>query len=153
MTSTSGCLTRSHPLQASAAVSDGGRRVCVGETMALVVPGAGAALESSERFQVTQAGAESNVAVGLAALGTSVSWSSRVGDEPLGRRILAELRRRGVDTRLVAADRDRPTGVMFKDPGNEGSSVYYYRAGSAAGALAPGDADRIIGTAPVNGSG
>lgn len=124
------------------------RVVCVGETMVLVVPADGKPLDRSADVQLAQAGAESNVAVGLAALGTTASWASRVGDDPLGRRVVAELVQRGVDVGLVETDPTRPTGVMFKDPGPERSTVYYYRAGSAASALDGPDADRIVQASP-----
>lgn len=110
--------------------------VCVGETMVLISP-IDAALSTAHQASITLGGAESNVAAGLVASGHTAAWASRLGDDPLGTRISEELSRRGV--RLWAGtDADAPTGVMFKDPGAEGSSVYYYRRGSAASRMAPG---------------
>lgn len=110
--------------------------LCVGETMALVTPTDGPLAEAS-RASLGLAGAESNVAAGLAAAGHRAAWASRLGDDPLGRRIAGELDRRGVALR-VEYDADAPTGVMFKDPGAQGSSVHYYRRGSAASRMAAG---------------
>ena len=42
----------------------------------------------------------------------------------------------GVATSLVTVDAGAPPGVFFKDPG-ERTTVYYYRAGSAASRLGP----------------
>ncbi|WP_243648401.1 sugar kinase [Agromyces fucosus] len=108
--------------------------VALGETMALVAPVLAEPLETAHEFRVDSAGAESNVAAHLAALGGRAAWAGRLGDDALGRRIERHLRERGVDTRWVEADPDAPTGVYFKDPGR---GVRYYRAGSAASRMAP----------------
>ncbi len=58
--------------------------MCLGETMALVAPDPPRPLALADRLVLSSAGAESNVAAGLARLGTSAHWCSRVGDDPLG---------------------------------------------------------------------
>ena len=109
--------------------------VCIGETMALITP-TDAALSAAGEAVIGLAGAESNVAAGLAAAGHRAAWASRVGDDPLGERVTSELERRDVEL-WVERDGDAPTGVMFKDPAAEGTAVYYYRRGSAASRMAP----------------
>lgn len=111
--------------------------VCVGESMLLLTPGVGVPLERAEQLAIGVAGAESNVACGLAGLGHSAAWLSRVGDDPFGRLVVRAVRERGVDVSAVAVDPVRPTGLMAKDPGPGGSTVHYYRSGSAAAALGP----------------
>lgn len=127
--------------------------VCVGESMGLVTA-LGAPLAETETAALGLAGAEGNVAVGLVSAGHRAAWASRLGDDPIGVRISTELTRRGVDL-WVATDADAPTGVMFKDPGVESSSVYYYRRGSAASLMAPGflDAARLAGVRIVHTTG
>ncbi|KJQ54419.1 sugar kinase [Microbacterium sp. SA39] len=127
--------------------------VCVGETMALITP-VGGALVAAETATVGLAGAESNVTAGITAAGHRAAWASRLGDDPLGDRILSELSRRGVEL-WVERDADAPTGVMFKDPGAEGSTVYYYRRGSAAATMAPGflSPGRLAGVRIVHTTG
>ncbi len=127
--------------------------VCVGETMALVTP-LGGALADAATATIGLAGAESNVAAGIVASGHSAAWASRLGEDPLGSRIAAELTRRGIDL-WVERDATAPTGVMFKDPGAEGSSVYYYRRGSAAASMSPGyvPAERLTGVRIVHTTG
>jgi 2-dehydro-3-deoxygluconokinase len=110
---------------------------CVGETMACLVPPAGEALEAADALRLDIAGAESNVAMYLADHGVRARWVSRLGDDALGRRVLARVAAQGVDVRGVAADPVRPTGVLVKDPGPAGTRVTYYRRGSAASALTP----------------
>ncbi|GAA2780227.1 sugar kinase [Saccharopolyspora taberi] len=109
--------------------------LCLGETMALVAPAEPVALEVAESFTLAAGGAESNVAVHLAALGHRVEWASRLGADPLGRRLLAAVERAGVGTGPVEIRSDAPTGVYFKDPGPDGTTVHYYRAGSAASTM------------------
>ncbi|WP_433869725.1 sugar kinase [Saccharopolyspora sp. CA-218241] len=109
--------------------------LCVGETMSLVAPADATPLERAPAFTLSAGGAESNVAIHLASLGHRVGWASRVGDDPLGRRLVADLARAGVDTALVEVHPAAPTGVYFKDPRPEGTRVHYYRAGSAASTM------------------
>lgn len=106
--------------------------VCVGESMLLLTPDPPGPLGSSERLRMDAAGAESNVAAYLAMQGHRAAWVSRVGDDPLGRLVRNRISRHGVDVERVGVIPGVPTGVFFKDPGRDGSTVYYYRAGSAA---------------------
>ncbi|MBM2614722.1 sugar kinase [Actinoplanes sp. LDG1-06] len=95
-------------------------------------------------------GAESNVAIGLARLGTPVTWISRLGDDALGAFVRREIRAEGV-TVLAAADPDAPTGLMLKElRGGKPSRVRYYRAGSASSRMTPEDiADEAVAAAEV----
>lgn len=116
----------------------GGPIVCVGETMAAFVPEPGAGLAEAETVRVAVAGAESNTAMYLAEHGVPARWVSAVGADPLGARVRAQVAACGVDVRGVRSDPARPTGLMVKDPGPDGTRVHYYRRGSAASALGPG---------------
>jgi 2-dehydro-3-deoxygluconokinase len=111
--------------------------VCVGETMAVLSPPDARPLAEQSALGLGIGGAESNVACGLAGLGHRAAWLSRVGDDPFGRRVLAELGARGVDVSAVQTDPERPTGVYFKDPGPDGTRTHYYRRGSAATRMGP----------------
>jgi hypothetical protein len=58
-------------------------------------------------------GAESNCAIGLARLGHSVCWVSRLGRDPFGSRVLKTLRGEGVDvSRVDICDRVRGWRTM-----------------------------------------
>lgn len=118
--------------------SAGADVVCIGETMAVLVPSDAGPLAHQTTLALGVGGAESNVACGLAALGHRTAWVSRVGRDPLGRRVLADLTARGVDVSGVETDPERPTGVYFKDPGPGGTATYYYRRDSAATVMGPG---------------
>ncbi|MGW3232531.1 sugar kinase [Kitasatospora sp. NPDC001095] len=121
--------------------------VCVGESMAVLLPDRPGPLESVESFRLSVGGAESNVAGALAAHGVPTAWISRVGDDGFGRRLLAEVAARGVDVSAVAVDPHRPTGLYVKEVGGTTgdrhdlgpgrSRLHYHRRGSAAAALSP----------------
>ncbi|GAA0284400.1 sugar kinase [Cryptosporangium japonicum] len=111
--------------------------VCVGESMALVTPDPPGPLAAGGPMRLDVAGAESTVASYLAQLGARVTWVSAVGADPLGSLVRSRIGSYGVDVSFVVVDPDAPTGVFFKDPGAAGTTVHYYRAGSAASRLGP----------------
>ncbi|MGO2558663.1 sugar kinase [Brachybacterium sp.] len=115
------------------------RVVTVGETMALMRTSVNGSLAHLPTVDVALGGAESNLAIGLCRLGVPSAWVSRVGDDPLGTRVVREIRGEGVDVHC-AIDPQRPTGLMVKSrPTAATTRVDYYRSGSAASALAPMD--------------
>ncbi|WP_288023857.1 sugar kinase [Arthrobacter sp.] len=90
------------------------------------------------------AGAESNVAVGLARLGHSVRWAGRVGRDPHGDFIERALRAEGVDL-VLARDGGRPTGVMFLERRTaDVSRAFYYRRGSAGSRISRPDLEEPL---------
>lgn len=117
--------------------------VCIGETMVQVTPVRSEPLETAEEFALNVGGAESTVALYLAERGHRSAWQSRVGADPLGRRMLAAIARHGVDVSAVRVVDDAPTGVYFKDPGPTSTAVHYYRAGSAASGMGAADVEGV----------
>lgn len=101
----------------------------------------GVPLDHAVSFRRSVAGAESNVAQGLARLGHWARWIGRVGDDPAGEAVLRELRADGVDVSCAEMDPDAPTGLLLRDShAQRPIDVQYYRAASAASFLA---ADQI----------
>ncbi|MFE2429114.1 sugar kinase [Streptomyces sp. NPDC059373] len=112
--------------------------VTCGEAMLLMLAEPGVPLERAVRFRRSVAGAESNVAVGLARLGHRVRWIGRTGADPAGEAVLSELRADGVDVSYAEVDPQAPTGLLLRDSlAAGGIDVQYYRSGSAASLLAP----------------
>src|SRR5580765_1863775 len=105
--------------------------IALGETMLALSPPAGESLRTAATLSIDHAGAESNTCVGLARLGLQVAWVSRLGADAAGDRILAAIRKEGIDVQWVERDPLRSTGLMLKQPG---SGVSYYRRESAASA-------------------
>lgn len=113
--------------------------VTLGETMALLHNQDPGPFAHTASLQLGIGGAESNVAVALARLGTHASWIGRVGQDSLGERVLRDLRAEGLDLHAVI-DPDAPTGLMLKERRTaETARVWYYRAGSAGSRLSPED--------------
>ncbi len=76
----------------------------MGETLTSLAPRLVGRLDAVESFSKSIGGAESNTAIGLARLGFSVAWISRLGCDPLGDEIYRRLRGEGVDVRHVRRD-------------------------------------------------
>jgi 2-dehydro-3-deoxygluconokinase len=66
--------------------------ITIGEAMAMFVATETGDLADVEHFMKRVAGAELNVATGLARLGLKVGWVSRVGDDSFGRFVLNSLK-------------------------------------------------------------
>lgn len=116
-----------------------------GEAMALFVADAPGPLAEVANFQRRLAGADNNVAIGLARLGFAVRWLSRVGTDSLGTYIRQALAAEGVDCRYLLDDAAHSTGLMFKARavGGADPTVEYYRRASAASHMSTADADRV----------
>ena len=117
--------------------------VTLGEAMVLLSADEPGALEQVQHFTKRTAGAETNVAVGLARLGLRVGWQSRLGCDSMARYLLAEFERAGIDCSHVVCDASQRTGFMFKGRRDDGGDppIEYHRGGSAASRLQPQEID------------
>lgn len=96
-------------------------------------------LEGVMRFAKRTAGAETNVAIGLARLGLRVGWQSRLGDDSMARFLLDAIGGEGVDCSRVTRHAGERTGFLFKGRVDDGSDppIEYHRQGSAASRFGP----------------
>lgn len=116
----------------------------IGEPMGLFMAEETGPLSKSSRFISSIAGAEYNVAVGLARLGHTPVYCTRLGNDPIGQRILDAMAENHIDTALVSRTDEQPTGLMLKGSTQEGDpEIAYYRQGSAASKLSPRDVDAL----------
>lgn len=108
--------------------------VTLGEAMVLLVAADTGPLDQVQSFHKRTAGAETNVAIGLARLGLTVGWGSRLGADSFGRYLLASMQAEGVDCSHVQCVAGERTGMMLKARVLDGSDpiTEYYRGGSAA---------------------
>ncbi|MEX9254888.1 sugar kinase [Pseudenterobacter timonensis] len=115
--------------------------ITIGEAMAMFVATEPGELSRVESFIRRIAGAELNVATGLARLGLAVSWVSRVGNDSLGEFVLASLKKEGINASGVTVDGRFPTGFQLKTKVLDGTDpiVEYFRKGSAASHLSTDD--------------
>src|SRR5450759_4362718 len=117
--------------------------ITFGEAMMLLVADRPGPLEQAEAFHKRTAGAETNVAIGLARLGLKVGWASRLGTDSMGRYLLAAMAKEGIDCSHVVCDPTQNTGFQFKGCVTDGSDppVEYHRKGSAASHMGVADID------------
>lgn len=113
--------------------------VTAGESLALVSSSRVGGFDTDSAATVSFGGAESNVSIAAARLGTKTAWVGRVGNDALGRRILRGIRGEGVNV-FTSVNSECPTALMVKDRPSPGRTrVVYYRQGSAGSTLAPTD--------------
>lgn len=114
--------------------------VTLGEPMLLLLAAGDRPLSDADRFEVSVAGAESNLAIGLARLGHRIGYFTRIGGDAFGERLQRIVRGEGIAVEEWVVDHDRPTGVLIRDsPTGRPISVDYRRSGSAASALSAAD--------------
>ncbi|WP_135458798.1 sugar kinase [Mycobacterium sp. DL99] len=118
--------------------------VTIGETMGLLTSPSPGPLRHQTHLALSVGGAESNVAIGVARLGISSTWISRLGADAVGELVERELSAEHV--RVIACrDTSRPTGLMIKNRHSAThTEVLYYRSTSAAAALTPDDIDASV---------
>lgn len=125
--------------------------VLFGEAMLRLSPPGLQRLEQAHTFEVWPAGAELNTAVGLARLGRSAGWVSRLPANALGQKIASAAQAAGVDTSDVLWVTDGRVGVFYVETGQppRPTSVVYDRSDSTCAMLAPEDFDwsRLLGGA------
>jgi 2-dehydro-3-deoxygluconokinase len=115
----------------------------LGETMA-ALRGTGP-LRLGGDLRLSIAGAESNVAIGLARLGHAARWVGRVGDDELGALVLRTLRAESVDVSAAVVAPGELTGMLLFDRAPGGTPrAHYRRAGCAAARLAPADVSAAV---------
>ncbi|HEY0472741.1 MAG TPA: sugar kinase [Kribbella sp.] len=86
--------------------------------------------------QLSVAGSESNVAIGLARLGHRPAWLGAVGNDEPGRLVQRTLRAEGVDTTHLRFSDESFTGfIAFDQPAHDITRVSYHRRGSAGSTL------------------
>ncbi|QSO51274.1 sugar kinase [Alicyclobacillus curvatus] len=120
------------------------RIVTLGEPMTMFVADDVGPLDEINHYTRFVAGAELNVAIGLARLGNFVTYVTRLGDDPFGKYIHRLLRDTGLDDAGVTIDDTYPTGFQLKSKVTTGDpEVVYFRKNSAASHLSRADIEHI----------
>jgi 5-dehydro-2-deoxygluconokinase len=102
----------------------------------------GTRLEDVTSFAKSVGGCATNIAVGTARLGLKSAQITRVGKEQMGRFILEQLQREGVETAGIVTDPERLTALAILSVENEHSfPLLFYRDNCADNALNPDDID------------
>ncbi|ASP19060.1 5-dehydro-2-deoxygluconokinase [Antarctobacter heliothermus] len=102
----------------------------------------GGRLEDMASFNKYIGGSPTNIAAGTARLGLKSALITRVGDEHMGRFIIEELQKEGVDTRGIVTDPERLTAlVLLGIRDQEQFPLIFYRENCADMALCEDDID------------
>jgi 5-dehydro-2-deoxygluconokinase len=102
----------------------------------------GGRLEDMASFNKYIGGSPTNMAAGTARLGLKSALITRVGDEHMGRFIVEQLQREGVDTRGVVTDTERLTALVLLGIRDEARfPLIFYRENCADMALCEDDVD------------
>jgi 5-dehydro-2-deoxygluconokinase len=105
----------------------------------------GSRLEDISSFAKSVGGCPTNIAIGAARLGLRAAVITGVGDEQMGRFILEQLRREGVETVGVKTDRERLTALVLLSVENDATfPLIFYRENCADMALAEADIDEAF---------
>jgi 2-dehydro-3-deoxygluconokinase len=92
-----------------------------------------ASLVDAKHFTRYLAGAELNVAVGIARLGLSTEYITALGKDPFGKSILKDIRGANIGTQYIELSEKYRTGFYFKQRVDRGDpEIFYYRSDSAA---------------------
>lgn len=126
--------------------------ITLGECLIAFVATAPGPLAEAVTFERFVAGAEANVAVGLARLGRSVAFVGRIGNDGFGEAIRRRLRGEGVATEHLITDPDATTGLMFRERRVIGpAQVVYARRGSAGSRLTAADIEHAAAAGLLEG--
>jgi 2-dehydro-3-deoxygluconokinase len=114
--------------------------ITFGEAMIRLSPPNFLRFEQANSLELKVGGAELNTAVGLARLGHSAAWVSRLTNNPLGKLIANHAREAGVSSEHILWTNDDRVGVYFLEFGAapRASSVIYDRKGTAIANVKPG---------------
>ena len=122
--------------------------VTLGEGLVRLTPPAMRRLDEATALDIDVSGSEANTAVGLARLGKSVLWVSRLTDNPMGRHITRRLSGLGVDTQhVIWTEKDR-VGVVFQEDAvpPRSTRALYDRTSSAMSRIRPNELSASIFT-------
>lgn len=120
------------------------RLLLAGEPMGLLIAQSEGSLDSVSGYSLAVAGAEFNVATGVARLQHQVSYLTKLGEDPFGKLIIRTLRQNGIDDSMVCFTNEKTTGFMLKSKVSKGDpEIFYFRKGSAASTLSVEDVEKL----------
>lgn len=101
-------------------------------------------LSAVDSYGFSVAGAEYNVAVGMARLGHTVNYVTKLGQDPFGQRIIRGMEQNGLATHDIMWSDSNLTGFMLKGKTAIGDpEIFYFRKGSAASCITAEDVRTI----------
>lgn len=120
------------------------RIITIGEPLGQFVAVGNGDLRKVDTFKRYVSGVELSYATGMARLGHEVDMVTKVGNDPLGLRILDFFKEENINTEYLDIMDDRSTGVEMKSDNPDGwPELYYYRRETAASTLSKEDVRRV----------
>lgn len=121
-----------------------GKVITLGEPMVVWIPLETGDFSEVKSFSKGIAGAELNVAIGIARLGHEVAYVTKLGTDIYGDYLLKCMENENIDVSYIAKMDDHLTGAYFKTKVLEGDpSVHYLRKNSAASCMEAKDIEQI----------
>ncbi|HAX50450.1 sugar kinase [Muricomes intestini] len=118
--------------------------ILIGEPLGLLIAQNEGPLENVSGYSLAVAGAEFNVAVGLARLEHNVTYFTKLGNDPFGKLVTNVIKQNQIGTEFIQYSDERTTGFMLKSMVSSGDpEIFYYRKNSAASTLSKKDIDQI----------
>ncbi|USH00759.1 carbohydrate kinase [Thermococcus argininiproducens] len=87
--------------------------ISIGEVLIDFIAKEEGMLKNIKEFERHPGGAPANVSVGLSRLGIESALVSKVGDDPFGEFLIESLNKEGVETKYIAKDPEKHTGIVF----------------------------------------
>lgn len=116
----------------------------VGEAMGLFISEDYGEFDDVNYFSKSIAGAEVNVATGLARLGFDIGYITKLGIDPFGKYIMNHLSKENINTQYVIHDALNMTGLQIKNKViNDDPKVTYYRKNSSFSTMSKEDVEKI----------
>src|SRR6187551_269941 len=117
--------------------------LCIGEALIdMICTDKGKTLSAGDNFLKKTGGAPTNVAAAIAALGGKVELAAKVGTDPFGKQLVAEMQEFGVSTRWMLQDSNYFTTFAFVSLMENGERDFYFNRG-ADGQLTREEVDSI----------
>lgn len=117
--------------------------LCIGEALIdMICVDKGKSLSEGNNFLKKTGGAPTNVAAAIAALGGQVELAAKVGTDPFGNQLVAEMEHFGVSTKYMLQDSNYFTTFAFVSLMEDGERDFYFNRG-ADGQLTKDEVDAI----------
>ena len=117
--------------------------LCIGEALIdMICVDKGKSLSEGNNFLKKTGGAPTNVAAAIAALGGQVELAAKVGTDPFGNQLVAEMQHFGVSTKYMLQDSNYFTTFAFVSLMEDGERDFYFNRG-ADGQLTKEEVDAI----------
>lgn len=120
------------------------KTLLVGEPIGMFVAKTTGELDKVKEWELSSAGAELNVGIGLRRLNHEVGYLTKLGKDPLGQFLVSRMNEDGITTELISYHDSEFTAIQLKQKVEEGDpKTFNYRNHTAARTLEPKDVENL----------